>query len=146
MKYGISFLVAVAVLWIYALQHPMPDDALPLWIQSVVGALIFTLPLSLLCRVVTKRISGLKARAVDLGILFGVVGGYWGASLALSGIPDIVRSPALFWIRLSWDSWLSVFLPFGITMALFEWRESLKRRESNKSTQPTTVSSADSRG
>lgn len=118
----------------------MPDDPLPLWLQSVVGALIFTLPLSLLCRFVTKRIQGVKARIADLVILFAIVGAYWAASLAMSGVPEIVRSPFMFWFGLSWSSWMSIYLPFGATMTLFEWLEIRKRRESNQPVEPTPVS------
>lgn len=129
MKYIVSFIVAVAVLYIYGARHPLQDGALSWWVDAVGGVAILTVPVSMLCRVLTRKIRGLAARSVDLALLFCVAGAYWAISLALTDTPQFA-SPLHFWLRLTLTSWATLFLPFIASVAIIEALQGRKKEAS----------------
>jgi hypothetical protein len=126
MKYFAASIVAIAVLYAFAARHPLSASLLPWWVDPIGGALIFTLPFSLLCRRLTRRIGGWRARGADLAILFVLVGVFWAISVTVTPDPR-VDSPRQFWFRLTVTSWATVFLPFTATVAAIEWFQSRKK-------------------
>jgi hypothetical protein len=137
MKYSVSFLVAVAVLYLYAAQHPVPGSPISLWVDALGGAIILTLPASLICRLLTKKVKGLRARAIDLIILLCVVGIYWAVSISWRSDAPRVPSLMTFWLRLTLTTWTTVFLPFGLSITVFESLESRRSEKPNQSSEPT---------
>jgi hypothetical protein len=117
--------MTVAILW--SVWHdPKSPQFIPEWVEMFAGPLIITLPLSLLVHLLTKKIGGAKSRMLDLMILLAVVGVYWvlSSNLKASGL---VRSPFLFWLRLTLTSWATLFLPFNATLALVDgWKSRQK--------------------
>ena len=127
MKYLAAFAITVGVLYAYATRHPVAGSPLPIWVDAVGGALILAFPISMLCRLVTKKMAGLRARFTDLLILFLVSGVFWAISADAASDPRIV-SPVRFWFGLTLTSWATLFLPFVGSVALIECLESRKQK------------------
>jgi len=140
MKYFVSSLVGAVVYYLYAARHPYSGSQLPLWVEALSEVLVWVLPLSLACRLVTKKIKGLRARVVDLTILLFAAGIYWAMSTSLHHGGLMLRSPLGLWVGLTSTTWFSVFFPFGVTVMLFEWFESLRGKTPNQTPLPTPVS------
>jgi hypothetical protein len=137
MKYIVSFIVAVVVQYLYAVQHPVSGSAMSAWVDAVGGVVMLTLPASMVCRLFTEKVKGLKARAIDLSVLFGVVGLWWAISLVVRGDLPRFQWPAAVWLRLTLTSWAILLLPFGASVAFFEWLDSRRGKGPNQLAEPT---------
>ena len=127
MKYLVGFWVTVAVLYAYATRHPLPGSPLPAWADAVGGALILALPISMLCRLLTKKIGGMRARGIELLVLLALAGGFWAVSISVAPDPRVV-APVRFWLGLTVELWATMFLPFVGSVAVVEWIQDRKRR------------------
>ena len=125
MKYLAAYASTIVVFW-SVFHDPRSPQFIPEWIEMFAAPLIITLPLTLLVHCLTNRIGGAKSRVIDLMILFALVGVYWSLRTDLTA-SGMVRSPFRFWLRLTFGSWATLFLPFSLTLALIEGRKSSQK-------------------
>ena len=137
MKYIVFLIVAVVVQYLYAMQHPVSGSAMSAWVDAVGGVVMVTLPASMVCRLFTEKVKGLKARAIDLSVLFVIVGLWWAISLMVRGDLPRFQWPAAVWLRLTLTSWSIFFLPFGASVTFFEWLDSRRGKRANRTLEPT---------
>jgi hypothetical protein len=145
-KFTVSFLISVGAQWVYALLFATRQDrAFGLWArcallfgESLFLTIAVTLPAAGLCRLLTKRLRVKAPRIFDLAILFCVVALFWGISSPAfrhKGAPDVKM-----WLILTLGGWGVVFVPFVMSMAIFEWCAPATEKPPNHVPDPTPPS------